>query len=160
MSTRRSEVAGRCSKFEHLALLRTGPEIEKWIRRRITMCYWKQWPWVSTKVRHLLALGTRPRQAIFKALSRKSNWHLPKTMATQAWMTSRWLESEELIRVRYLWIYGGPPFALSPPGRRSGSTSRRPLGPGNGKWRGAQRQRMPCTVGSVRHAVGGHRSRD
>ncbi len=33
------------------------PEIDQWLRRRMRMCYWKQWRWVRTKVRHLLALG-------------------------------------------------------------------------------------------------------
>ena len=29
------------------------PEMDAWLRRRIRMCYWKQWRWVRTKVRHL-----------------------------------------------------------------------------------------------------------
>ena len=36
------------------------------------MCYWKQWRYVRTKVRNLLALGTRKRQAIITGLSSKS----------------------------------------------------------------------------------------
>ena len=34
-----------------------------------SMCYWKQWRWVRTKVRNLLALGTSKRQAILTAIS-------------------------------------------------------------------------------------------
>ena len=63
------------------------PEIDAWLRRRIRMCYWKQWRWVRTKVRHLLALGTSKRQAILTAISSKSYWHLSKTLATQTGMT-------------------------------------------------------------------------
>ena len=37
---------------------RPVPELDGWLRRRIRMCYWKQWRRVRTKVRHLLALGT------------------------------------------------------------------------------------------------------
>ncbi len=40
------------------------------------MCYWKQWRYVRTKVRHLLALGTYKRQAILTAISSKSYWRL------------------------------------------------------------------------------------
>ena len=58
------------------------PEIDSWIRRRIRMCYWKQWRWVRTKVRNLLALGTSKRQAILTAISSKSYWRLSKTLAT------------------------------------------------------------------------------
>ena len=80
------------------------PEIDAWLRRRIRMCYWKQWRWVRTKVRNLLALGTNKRQAILTALSSKSYWHLSKTLATQTGMTNAWLTSHGLISVRALWM--------------------------------------------------------
>lgn len=80
------------------------PEIDSWIRRRIRMCYWKQWRWVRTKVRNLLALGANKRQAILTALSSKSYWHLSKTLATQSGMTNEWLQSQGLISVRALWM--------------------------------------------------------
>ncbi|MCA1852325.1 MAG: group II intron reverse transcriptase/maturase, partial [Beggiatoa sp.] len=80
------------------------PEIDSWIRRRIRMCYWKQWRWVRTKVRNLLALGTSKRQAILTAISSKSYWHLSKTLAKQTGMTNDWLKSQGLISVRALWM--------------------------------------------------------
>jgi RNA-directed DNA polymerase len=80
------------------------PEIDSWIRRRIRMCYWKQWRWVRTKVRNLLALGTSKRQAILTAISSKSYWHLSKTLTTQTGMTNDWLKSQGLISVRALWM--------------------------------------------------------
>ena len=80
------------------------PEMDAWLRRRIRMCYWKQWRWVRTKVRHLLALGTSKRQAILTAISSKSYWHLSKTLATQTGMTNDWLKSQGLISVRALWM--------------------------------------------------------
>lgn len=80
------------------------PELDHWLRRRIRMCYWKQWRWVRTKVRHLLALGTGKRQAILTALSSKSYWHLSRTLATQTGMTNAWLQSQGLIAVRDLWL--------------------------------------------------------
>ena len=83
---------------------RPVPELDHWIRRRIRMCYWKQWRYARTKVRNLLALGTSKRQAIMTAISRKSYWHLSKTLATQTGMTNKWLESQGLLSVRTLWI--------------------------------------------------------
>jgi RNA-directed DNA polymerase len=80
------------------------PELDHWLRRRIRMCYWKQWRRVRTKVRHLLALGTGKRQAILTALSSKSYWHLSRTLATQSGMTNAWLQSQGLISVRDLWL--------------------------------------------------------
>ena len=82
---------------------RPVPGLDGWIRRRIRRCYWKQWRRVRTKVRHLLALGTSQRQAIFTALSRKGDWHLAKTLATQTGMTNQWLEHQGLASVRDRW---------------------------------------------------------
>jgi RNA-directed DNA polymerase len=80
------------------------PGIDSWIRRRIRMCYWKQWRRARTKVRNLLALGTGRREAILTAISRKSYWHLSKTLATQTGMTNGWLKSQGLLSVRDLWL--------------------------------------------------------
>jgi RNA-directed DNA polymerase len=83
---------------------RPVPEIDSWIRRRLRMCYWKQWRRARTKVRNLLALGTWKREAILTAISRKSYWHLSKTLATQTGMTNAWLASQGLLSVRDLWL--------------------------------------------------------
>ena len=83
---------------------RPVPELDGWLRRRIRMCYWKQWRRVRTKVRHLLALGTSKRHAILTALSRKAYWHLARTLATQTGMTNRWLERQGLLSIRHLWM--------------------------------------------------------
>ena len=80
------------------------PELDHWLRRRIRMCYWKQWRRVRTKVRHLLALGTGKRQAILTALSSKGYWHLSKTLATHSGMTNAWLQRQGLISVRDRWL--------------------------------------------------------
>jgi RNA-directed DNA polymerase len=68
------------------------------------MCCWKQWRKVRTKVKNLIALGAGRKEAILTALSRKSYWHLSKTLATQTGMTNMWLAGLGLISVRDLWI--------------------------------------------------------
>jgi RNA-directed DNA polymerase len=83
---------------------RPVPEIDHWIRRRIRICYWKQWRRARTKVQHLLALGTGKPEAILTAISRKSYWHLSKTLATRIGMTNTWLASQGLLSVRGLWL--------------------------------------------------------
>jgi RNA-directed DNA polymerase len=83
---------------------RPVPGLDQWLRRRIRMCYWKQWRRVRTKVRHLLALGTSRRHAILTALSRKAYWHLSRTLATQTGMTNKWLVAQGLISIRDLWM--------------------------------------------------------
>ncbi|MCO5043685.1 MAG: maturase [Kiritimatiellae bacterium] len=80
------------------------PELDEWIRRRLRMCYWKQWRRCRKRVRELLKLGVSESQAVLTALSRKSYWHLSRTMATQSGITNAWLESQGLVSVRTLWI--------------------------------------------------------
>ena len=62
---------------------RSVPELDDWIRRRIRMCYWKQWRWVRTKIKHLLALGVSLKTAIQHGVSSKSYWHMARTPALQ-----------------------------------------------------------------------------
>lgn len=80
------------------------PLIDEWLRRRIRMCYWKQWRYTRTKVRNLLKLGTSKRQAIMTALSRRGPWHLSRTMAAQSGMTNKWLAEQGLISVKEQWV--------------------------------------------------------
>ena len=80
------------------------PLLDEWLRRRIRMCYWKQWRYVRTKVRHLLKLGTSKKHAILTGLSRKGPWHLARTMATQSGMTNNWLSEQGLISVKDQWV--------------------------------------------------------
>jgi RNA-directed DNA polymerase len=80
------------------------PELDGWLRRRVRMCYWKQWRKVRTRVRHLLALGTSRKHAIFTALSRKGPWHLARTLATQTGMTNKWLAEQGLLSIRDQWM--------------------------------------------------------
>ena len=80
------------------------PELDEWLRRRVRMCYWKQWRRPRTKVRRLLALGTGLRSAIRAARSRKGYRHLARSLATQVGMTNEWLKRQGLISIRALWI--------------------------------------------------------
>ncbi len=80
------------------------PELDEWLRRRVRMCYWKQWRLTRTKVRHLLALGTDLRSAIRTALSPQGYWHLARTLATQVGMTNEWLRCQGLLSIRALWM--------------------------------------------------------
>jgi RNA-directed DNA polymerase len=80
------------------------PEIDHWLRRRMRMCYWKQWRWCRTKVRELTKLGTDLHTAILAGLSRKSYWRLSRTLATQSGMTNQWLKDQGLLSVKELWV--------------------------------------------------------
>ena len=75
-----------------------------WLRRRLRMCYLKQWRKAKTKVRELRKLGTSLHAAIPVAISRKGPWRLAKTLATQTGMTNQWLKDQGLLSVKDLWV--------------------------------------------------------
>jgi RNA-directed DNA polymerase len=80
------------------------PLIDQWIRRRLRMCYWKQWRYPRTKIRNLRKLGTSLKAALDVGLSRKGPWRLARTLATQAGMTNKWLKDKGLVSVKELWV--------------------------------------------------------
>jgi RNA-directed DNA polymerase len=96
------------------------PELDEWIRRRVRMCYWKQWRRCRKRVGELLKLGVSKAWAIPVALSRKSYWHLSRTMATQWGMNDAWLQSQGLVSMRDIWIAFHYP-AANPSGIRAAS---------------------------------------
>ena len=80
------------------------PELDFWLRRRVRMCYWKQWRFARTKVRNLLKLGVLKRAAIPIAMSRKGPWNLSRTLATQVGMTNTWLKNQGLLSIKEMWV--------------------------------------------------------
>ncbi|WP_041544159.1 group II intron reverse transcriptase/maturase [Oceanobacillus iheyensis] len=58
------------SKFE---------EFDKWIRRRLRMCMWKQWKLPRTKVRKLISLGVPDHKAYEWGNTRKNYWRISKS---------------------------------------------------------------------------------
>lgn len=80
------------------------PEVDEWLRRRVRMCYWKQWRYCRTKVGRLLSLGVYLNTAISVGLSRKGPWRLSRTLATQSGMTNAWLKNQGLVSVKELWV--------------------------------------------------------
>ncbi len=80
------------------------PEIDSWIRRRIRLCYWKQWRWCRTKVRNLLKLGVQLGTSIRAGLNRGGPWAMSRRLAAQHGMTNQWLKDQGLISVKELWV--------------------------------------------------------
>ena len=80
------------------------PEIDHWLRRRMRMCYWKQWRLPRTKIMNLRKLGTSLKAALDVGLSRKGPWRLARTLATQTGMTNKWLKEQGLVSVKEQWV--------------------------------------------------------
>ncbi len=80
------------------------PEIDHWRRRRVRMCFWKQWRRFKTRVHNLLKLGTHPGVAIPMCFSRKGPWKCARTFFTQTGMANQWLKDQGLLSVKDLWV--------------------------------------------------------
>ena len=80
------------------------PEIDQWLRRRISMCAWVQWYRRWTRIGNLLKLGVGKRQAVSTGRSSHGPWHLSRTYAAQLAMSNEWLAQQGLISFRDLWV--------------------------------------------------------
>jgi len=78
-------------------------ELDGWIRRRLRMCYWKQWRRPKRRIGQLIRLGVNKREAISVGLSRKSYWRMSKTLATNCGLSNAHFEEIGLISIRTLW---------------------------------------------------------
>ncbi len=78
-------------------------DLDGWIRRRVRMCYWKQWRRPRTKVRNLVRLGVDLDFAIKHAISRKSYWRMSRTPAMRYAMPNKWLKQQGLLSLKQLW---------------------------------------------------------
>lgn len=79
-------------------------QFDHWLRRRVRMCYWKQWRRARKRIGTLIQLGSPRYQAILTGLSRKGYWHLAKTLSMNMGLSNGYLEKQGLVSIRTLWI--------------------------------------------------------
>jgi len=96
-------VQGRMAHYGCGLKYHDAVEFDGWIRRRLRMCYWKQWRRPRKRIRELIKLGVKVREAIYLGLSRKSYWRLSKTLVTNTGLNNKHFEKIGLISVRTLW---------------------------------------------------------
>lgn len=68
-------------------------ELDKWIRRRLRACIWKQWKKTSTKQRNLVKLGIDKYKAWQYANTRKGYWKISKSPILNNSLNNKYLES-------------------------------------------------------------------
>jgi RNA-directed DNA polymerase len=103
LSELRSYLRGWMGYFALVETKTLFSQLDEWIRRRVRMCYWRQWRRFRTKLRKLLQLGVPLDIARSHAASRKGPWRLAKTLATHSGMSNQWLRDQGLPFLRYLW---------------------------------------------------------
>jgi RNA-directed DNA polymerase len=78
-------------------------ELDKWLRRRLRACIWKQWRLPSTRIRKLKSLQVRSEEATSHGNSRKGPWRMSKTLAIQMAMPTHWLTALGLFSLSTAW---------------------------------------------------------
>ena len=78
-------------------------ELDKWLRRRLRACYWKQWRKPIARVRKLRQLGIPAKEAYSHGNSRKGPWRMSMTQAVQMALTTQWLTDRGLFSLEDQW---------------------------------------------------------
>lgn len=77
--------------------------LDKWLRRRLRACIWKQWRLPSTRIQKLKQLGVRHEEAYSHGNSRKGPWRLANSLAISMAMTTQWLTDQGLLNLADRW---------------------------------------------------------
>ena len=82
--------------------------IEKWIRRRLRACIWKQWKLPRTKRKNLVKLGIDKSKAYQYSNTRKGYWRISKSPILSKTLTNKYLEEIGYMSIakRYLKVHG------------------------------------------------------
>ncbi len=70
--------------------------LDEWVRRRLRMCYWKDWKKISAKFANLLKLGIDRHKAWEFANTRKSYWRISKSPILHRTLTNSYFEKMKL----------------------------------------------------------------
>lgn len=85
-------------------------ELDKWMRRRVRQCYWKQWKRGPTRRRMLLRLGAAREEVHLASRSRKGCWRMSTNSLVQGALTNEWLDKQGVPNLQASWIaYHYPP---------------------------------------------------
>lgn len=71
--------------------------LDKWVRSRIRLCYWKQWKKTRTRVHRLEQLGIKPKQAYQWGNTRKGYWRTVHSPILTRALNDAFLKKEGLI---------------------------------------------------------------
>lgn len=77
-------------------------ELDKWVKRRLRQCYWRQWKLPRTKVGMLVKLGTPDWQAYQWGNTRKGSWRLSGSVVLKSVLNNSLLKREGYLSLNEL----------------------------------------------------------
>lgn len=93
-------IVGWVSYFRISDMKANATKLDEWVRRRIRMCYWKQWKKIGTKYANLEKLGIDSSKAWEYANTRKGYWRTSNSFILNKALTNKYLEEEGFLSLR------------------------------------------------------------
>ena len=113
----RRYVRGWLNYFGHSRTYNELIGLDQWLRRRVRLCYWKQWKRPRARRRNLLTLGIPRDKVKLASRSRKGYWRMSGNSIVQRALTKEWLWLQGVPNMRQQWIdlhYGDTAITVSP----------------------------------------------
>jgi RNA-directed DNA polymerase len=79
-------------------------ELDRWVRRRVRLYYWKQWGRPRTRRRKLLKLGIGRGEVHRASRSRKGHWRMSHSPIVERAMTDAWLAEQGVPSLEKQWV--------------------------------------------------------
>jgi len=86
-------IIGWINYFRIADISKVTKELDEWTRRRVRMCFWKQWKRIKTKYDNLKRLGASEQKAWEYANTRKGYWRISNSPILSTTLTNTYLEN-------------------------------------------------------------------
>lgn len=93
----RQVIVGWVNYFKLADMKSTLKSLDEWLRRRIRLCYWKQWKRIKTKHDNLKRLGIEEYKAWEYANTRKGYWRISHSPILARTLTNKFLKTQGFI---------------------------------------------------------------
>jgi len=92
-------ITGWVNYFHIADMEKVAKELDQGIRRRLRMCFWKQWKKIKTRHENLVRLGVENKKAWEYANTRKSYWHTAGSYILATTLTNVYLEKQGFVSI-------------------------------------------------------------
>lgn len=98
--------------FKYGLPFKEARDLDQWIRRRIRLCYWKDWKLPRKRRRMLIKLGVSADEVKKASRSRKGYWRMSSNSLVQFALNNAYLAKQGVPSLQDLWVsfkYGDKP---------------------------------------------------
>lgn len=83
---------------------RAARDLDGWLRRRVRLCYWKQWRLPRTRFRNLLKLGIARGRIKLASRCRKGYWRCCQLEVVRIALNNTWLAKQGCPSIKEKWV--------------------------------------------------------